>query len=119
LIPLFCDGWAELGWANLIHGCIVWSQHFWCAISYGVSAFRSGLLRVCILLSTLSSSSSSWTRLTISITFNYVISDNAIQSNSPATKKTILEDILPRLPVTVISLEEALEALGNSGPAKW
>jgi hypothetical protein len=50
---------------------------------------------------------------------SYVISDNTIQPNSPTTKKTILEDILPRLPVTVISLEEALEALENSGPAKW
>ncbi|KAL2788529.1 Isochorismatase-like protein [Aspergillus keveii] len=51
--------------------------------------------------------------------FVYVISDNTIQPSSPTTKKTILEDILPRLPVTVISLEEALEALENSGPAKW
>jgi hypothetical protein len=64
-------------------------------------------------------SSSSWTRVTISITFSYVISDNTIQPSSPTTKKTILEDILPRLPVTVIGLEEALEALENSGPAKW
>ncbi|KAL2852563.1 Isochorismatase-like protein [Aspergillus pseudodeflectus] len=49
----------------------------------------------------------------------YVISDTTIQPNSPATKDAILKDILPRLPVTVISLEEALEALGNSGPARW
>ncbi|KAL3496718.1 cysteine hydrolase family protein [Aspergillus germanicus] len=51
--------------------------------------------------------------------FVYVISDNTIQPNSPATKDAILKDILPRLPVTVISLEEALEALENSGPVKW
>ncbi|KAL2855371.1 Isochorismatase-like protein [Aspergillus pseudoustus] len=51
--------------------------------------------------------------------FVYVIGDNTIQPDAPKVKETILEDILPGLPVTVITLQEALEALGNSGPARW
>ncbi|KAL3466129.1 Isochorismatase-like protein [Aspergillus heterothallicus] len=49
----------------------------------------------------------------------YVISDNTLQPGAPKVKEAVLGEILPKLPVSVISLEEALEGLENSGPARW
>ncbi|KAK3117010.1 hypothetical protein LTR53_002031 [Teratosphaeriaceae sp. CCFEE 6253] len=49
----------------------------------------------------------------------YVIANNTIESppNTPDINTNILEGILPKLPVNVITLEQALVALNNSGPA--
>ncbi|KAK0858836.1 hypothetical protein LTS02_009642 [Friedmanniomyces endolithicus] len=49
----------------------------------------------------------------------YVIANNTIEtpSNSPDINTNILEGILPKLPVAVITLEQALAALNVSGPA--
>jgi len=51
----------------------------------------------------------------------FVISDNVIESPSdvPGINAAILEGILPKLPVNVISLEQAIAALGRSGPASF
>ncbi len=50
---------------------------------------------------------------------SYVIANNTIEtpSNSPDINTNILEGILPKLPVAVITLEQALAALNVSGPA--
>ncbi len=50
---------------------------------------------------------------------SYVIANNTIEtpSNSPDINTNILEGILPKLPVAVITLEQALAALNASGPA--
>lgn len=50
---------------------------------------------------------------------SYVIANNTIEtaSDSPGINDAILQGILPKLPVTVITLEQAIEALDRSGPA--
>lgn len=49
----------------------------------------------------------------------YVISNNTIESapDTPGIDAAILEGIIPKLPANVISIEQALSALGRSGPA--
>lgn len=49
----------------------------------------------------------------------YVIVDNTIESppNAPRIDRAIKEGILPKLPVNVITLSQALAALKRSGPA--
>lgn len=49
----------------------------------------------------------------------YVISNNTIESapDTPGIDAAILEGILPKLPANVITIEQALSALGRSGPA--
>ncbi|KAK3707497.1 hypothetical protein LTR37_012139 [Vermiconidia calcicola] len=49
----------------------------------------------------------------------YVIANNTIESppNDPDINANILEGILPKLPVDVITIEQALAALDRSGPA--
>ncbi|RDW61826.1 cysteine hydrolase [Aspergillus mulundensis] len=49
----------------------------------------------------------------------YVISDTTIEPGAPDIQSTIMEGILPGLPVTVLTLEQALRTLRNSGPAVW
>ncbi|KAF2089026.1 Isochorismatase hydrolase [Saccharata proteae CBS 121410] len=51
----------------------------------------------------------------------YVISDNVIENEHDGveTNRVILENIIPDLPASVITLEEALEGLKNSGPAVY
>lgn len=50
---------------------------------------------------------------------SYVIANNTIESapNDPDINTNILEGILPKLPVNVITIEQALAALDRSGPA--
>ncbi|KAK3051888.1 hypothetical protein LTR09_006842 [Extremus antarcticus] len=49
----------------------------------------------------------------------YVIANNTIESppNTPDINTNILEGILPKLPVDVITIEQAMAALERSGPA--
>ncbi|KAK5165546.1 uncharacterized protein LTR77_009075 [Saxophila tyrrhenica] len=49
----------------------------------------------------------------------YVIANNTIESppNTPDINRNILEGILPKLPVDVITIEQAMAALERSGPA--
>ena len=49
----------------------------------------------------------------------YVIANNTFESppNTPDINTNILEGILPKLPVGVITIEQALAALERSGPA--
>jgi hypothetical protein len=49
----------------------------------------------------------------------YVIANNTIESppDGPNINYSILQGILPKLPVNVISIEQALDALSRSGPA--
>lgn len=49
----------------------------------------------------------------------YVISDNTIDPNATAIKDAILTQIMPKLPVSVITLDQAIKALENSGPAVY
>ena len=51
--------------------------------------------------------------------FRYVISNNTIETapDTPGINAAILEGVIPKLPAQVISIEQAIEALGNSGPA--
>jgi len=50
-----------------------------------------------------------------------VIANNTIETppNTPDINTNILEGILPKVPVNVITLEQALVALNNSGPAVY
>lgn len=49
----------------------------------------------------------------------YVIADNVIESapDTPSINQAILEGIIPKLPANVITLDQAIAALGRSGPA--
>lgn len=49
----------------------------------------------------------------------YVISNNTIETPSdvPGINAAILEGIIPKLPANVITIEQAIAALGRSGPA--
>ena len=49
----------------------------------------------------------------------YVIANNTIESapNTPDINTNILAGILPKIPVNVITIEQALAALKRSGPA--
>lgn len=49
----------------------------------------------------------------------YVISNNTIETppDTPGINAAILEGVIPKLPAQVISVEQAIEALGRSGPA--
>lgn len=49
----------------------------------------------------------------------YVISNNTIEtpSNVPGIDAAIKEGVIPKLPADVITLEQAIAALGRSGPA--
>jgi hypothetical protein len=51
----------------------------------------------------------------------YVIANNTIESppNDPDINYNILQGVLPKLPVDVITIEQALDALGRSGPAVY
>ena len=53
--------------------------------------------------------------------FRYVISNNTIETppDTPGINAAILEGVIPKLPAQVISIEQAIEALGNSGPAVY
>jgi len=53
--------------------------------------------------------------------FRYVISNNTIETppDTPGINAAILEGVIPKLPANVISVEQAIEALGNSGPAVY
>lgn len=53
--------------------------------------------------------------------FRYVISNNTIETppDTPGINAAILEGVIPKLPAQVISVEQAIEALGNSGPAVY
>jgi hypothetical protein len=53
--------------------------------------------------------------------FRYVISNNTIETppDTPGINAAILEGVIPKLPANVISVEQAVEALGNSGPAVY
>lgn len=42
---------------------------------------------------------------------SFVISNNTIEPEAPKTGAVILEDIIPKLPAQVITIEQALEAL--------
>lgn len=48
-----------------------------------------------------------------------MISNNTIEANDDATAKAILEGILPKMPVEVITIEQAKAALARSGPAVY
>ncbi len=52
---------------------------------------------------------------------SYVISDNVIESppNGPLINTAILEGVIPKLPANVITLEQAIAGLANSGPAVY
>lgn len=52
---------------------------------------------------------------------SYVISNNTIETppDTPGINAAILEGVIPKLPAQVISVEQAIEALGNSGPAVY
>jgi hypothetical protein len=56
---------------------------------------------------------------------SYVISNNTIEtpSTAPADATSIdtaiLEGIIPNLPANVITIEQAIAALGRSGPAVY
>jgi len=49
----------------------------------------------------------------------YVIANNTIEtpSDAPGINAAILEGVIPKLPANVITIEQALAALNNSGPA--
>ena len=49
----------------------------------------------------------------------YVIANNTIESapNDPDIYYNLLQGALPKLPVDVITIEQALDALSRSGPA--
>jgi hypothetical protein len=51
----------------------------------------------------------------------YVISNNTIETppDTPGINAAILEGVIPKLPAQVISVEQAIEALGRSGPAVY
>ncbi|KAK3667962.1 hypothetical protein LTR22_001029 [Elasticomyces elasticus] len=51
----------------------------------------------------------------------YVIANNTIETppNTPDINTNILEGILPKLPIDVITIEQALAGLNNSGPAVY
>lgn len=51
--------------------------------------------------------------------YSYVIANNTIETppNSPDINTNILAGILPKVPVNVITLEQALAALNQSGLA--
>jgi len=51
----------------------------------------------------------------------YVIANNTIEQapNNPDINTNILAGILPKLPVNVITIEQALAALKRSGPATY
>ena len=51
--------------------------------------------------------------------FRYVIANNTIESapDTPAINYNILAGILPKVPINVITIEQALAALNHSGPA--
>lgn len=51
----------------------------------------------------------------------YIIANNTIESepNTPDINYNLLAGALPKLPVNVITIEQALVALGNSGPAVY
>ena len=56
---------------------------------------------------------------TANLQHSYIIANNTIESppHGPQINKAILEGILPKLPVDVITIEQALAALDRSGPA--
>lgn len=51
----------------------------------------------------------------------YVIANNTIETPpaGPEVYDALLEGALPKLPVNVITLEQALDALSRSGPAVY
>lgn len=51
----------------------------------------------------------------------YVISNNTIETppDTPGINAAILEGVIPKLPAKVISVEQAIGALGRSGPAVY
>ena len=51
----------------------------------------------------------------------YVISNNTIETppDTPGINAAILEGVIPKLPAQVVSVEQAIEALGRSGPAVY
>lgn len=51
----------------------------------------------------------------------YVIANNTIETppDTPGINAAILEGVIPKLPAKVISVEQAIEALGRSGPAVY
>lgn len=51
----------------------------------------------------------------------YVIANNTIESppNTPDIHANILNGILPKLPVDIITVEQAIAALNQSGPAAY
>lgn len=53
--------------------------------------------------------------------YRYVIANNTIESppDTPDINNNILSGILPKLPVDVITIEQALAALNQSGPATY
>ena len=50
---------------------------------------------------------------------SYIISNNTIETapDTPGINAAILEGVIPKLPAQVISIEQAIAALANSGPA--
>jgi hypothetical protein len=52
---------------------------------------------------------------------SYIISNNTIETppDTPGINVAILEGVIPKLPANVITIEQAIEALGNSGPAVY
>lgn len=50
---------------------------------------------------------------------SYVIANNTIEPSpdEPGINAAILEGIIPKLPADVITIEQAMAALQNSGPA--
>jgi hypothetical protein len=57
----------------------------------------------------------------LTIVSRYVIANNTIEipPNAPDLNTNILEGILPKIPVNVITIEQAVAALGRSGPAVY
>lgn len=53
--------------------------------------------------------------------FSYVIANNTIETppDVPGVNAAILEGVIPKLPAQVITLEQAMAALANSGPTSY
>lgn len=54
-------------------------------------------------------------------TYRFIIANNTIETppDTPGINAAILEGIIPKLPAQVITLEQAVAALANSGPAVY
>lgn len=53
------------------------------------------------------------------VVYRYVIANNTIESppDDPSINYNILQGILPKVPIDVITIEQAMDALERSGPA--